>query len=464
VTEPDEVMSRATAAALGVVLALPLIGLGVLLAAPSTDAEWEHHPSHFWLVLGTAAVSAALGWAVGNAALRRRDARLFLVSLAFVSAAAFLGLHALATPKVLLEGSNAGFVVATPVGLLLASALAAVSSLRLDGAPARWLMSHTTPIRFALVTLVVAWAVWSLSSLPPLDQAEPPEAGSAFMVSLAVPAIGLFAVAAWSYVRLAFARRSVLLVAVAAAWVLLAEAMLAVTVARNWHASWWEWHGLMLTAFGVIAVAARQLPETERFSELYLDEVAQGSREASVLFADLEGFTSFSEQQEPDAVHTMLNTYFEAVVPAVRREGARLDKFIGDAVMVTFNVTADQPDHAERAARAALAFQASSARVAAQHPTWPRFRVGVNTGPVSMGVVGGGDQRGYTVLGDTVNVASRIEGLAPVGGVAIGGATLRALSGALVSPLGALEVKGRRETVETWRLDGLEDSAPTPDR
>jgi class 3 adenylate cyclase len=275
------------------------------------------------------------------------------------------------------------------------------------------------------------------------------------MVALAVPAIALFAFAAWRYVRLALVRRSVLLVAVAAAWILLAEAMLAVTVARNWRASWWEWHVLMLAAFAVIAAAVRRLPESERFSELYLDEVAAGERDVSVLFADLEGFTSFAEERTPDAVRTMLNTYFDAVVPAVRREGARLDKFIGDAVMVTFNVTADQPDHAERAARAALAFQSSSAQVAAEHPDWPRFRVGVNTGPVAVGVVGGGDSRGYTVLGDTVNVASRIEGLAPVGGVAIGAATLRALAGAQVSPLGSLAVKGRRESVEAWQLIAL---------
>ena len=92
--EAGVVRGRPLGAAL-VVLALPVVGLFVLLAAPSTDVHWEHRPSHFWLVLASAALAAGLGWAVGTAARRRADARLFLVSLAFVSAAAFLGLHAL---------------------------------------------------------------------------------------------------------------------------------------------------------------------------------------------------------------------------------------------------------------------------------------------------------------------------------------------------------------------------------
>lgn len=164
-------------------LAAPLAGLVLLLAAPSTDVEWQHRPSHFWLVLGTAAVSAALGWSVGTAARRRSDARLFLVSLAFVSAASFLGLHALATPGVLLDGANAGFVVATPIGLLIASGFAAWSSLDLDGAPARWVVAHSGALRSALVAVVAVWAVWSLSSLPPLAETDPPESGSLLIQS-----------------------------------------------------------------------------------------------------------------------------------------------------------------------------------------------------------------------------------------------------------------------------------------
>jgi adenylate cyclase len=439
-------------------LALPLAGLFVLLSSPSVDRHWEHHPSHFWLVLGTGVVAAALGWSVGTSARRRADARLFLVSLSFVSAAAFLGLHALATPGVLLAESNAGFMVATPAGLLLASVFASWSSLPLDGSRARWVMDRTTELRTALLVLVVAWAAWSLAEIPPLD-ASPPGPRSAFMVSLGVPAVALFAVATARYVEFARVRRSMLLLAMAAAWVLLAEASIAVALSHNWRASWWTWHVLMLVAFGVIAMAARRLPESERFSELYLDEVAGGTREVTVLFADLEGFTAFSESRAPDEVQGMLNTYFGAVLPTIRAQGGRLDRFLGDAVMVTFNAIEDQPDHAARAARAALGFQNAASRVT-DGRGWPRFRVGVHTGLAAVGVVGDGGERDYTVLGDTVNLASRIESMAPIGGVAISEATRRAVRGAQVVSLGTVVLKGRSEPVEIWLLTGVEPDAP----
>lgn len=87
-------------------LALPPADLVVLLAAPSADVHWEDHPAHFWLVLVAAALSVALAVATSDAAIRRGDARLVLVSLAYVAAAGFLGLHALATPGVLLDHPN----------------------------------------------------------------------------------------------------------------------------------------------------------------------------------------------------------------------------------------------------------------------------------------------------------------------------------------------------------------------
>ena len=449
------VMSRVLAIALGVALATPVVGLAVLLAEPSIDEHWHHQPSHFWIVLGAGAIAAALGWSVGTSAKRRADARLVLVSMSFVASAAFLGLHALATPGVLIPHLNAGFVVAVSVGLVIGAGFALWSAVPLEGARARWVMSHSGAMRFTLLTTAAVWAVWSLVDLPPLDDPTLAESGSTFVIMLSIPTVFAFAVAAWRYMVIARHRRSGLLVAVAAAWVLLAEAALAIDVTQGWRVSWWIWHLLMVSAFAAIATASARMPHDERFSDLYLDEVAGGTHNVTVFFADLEGFTKFSEENAPDVVRTMLNTYFEAVLPVIRAAGGRLDRFIGDAVMVTFNVSVDQPDHATRAAQAALNFQDAARRVAASHQSWPRFRAGINTGAAIAGVVGDGRQRAYTVLGDTVNVAAHIEALAPVGSVAISDATYRALTGAEVTSLGTVALKTRAEPVDIWRLDSL---------
>ena len=104
----------------------PLALLWLVRTIPDLDKEWEHLPAHFWLVLAAAILAMILGYSVSNAARRRRDARLFLISLGFIAAAGFLGLHALATPGVLVE-NNAGFEAATPVGLVLGGLLLALS-------------------------------------------------------------------------------------------------------------------------------------------------------------------------------------------------------------------------------------------------------------------------------------------------------------------------------------------------
>jgi adenylate cyclase len=455
VPAPGPLMTRVSVIALAVALATPIVGLGVLLSEPSVDEHWHHDPSHFWIVLGAAAIAAALGWSVGTAARRRADARLFLVSMSFVVSAAFLGLHALATPSVLIAHPNAGFVVSVPVGLMIAAVFALWSAIPLEGPRAQWVVAHSGAMRFALLSTVAVWAVWSVTELPPLDDPTPIESGSPLMVLLGAPTALAFAVSAWRYLVIARRRRASLLVAVAAAWVLLGEAALAVAITESWRVSWWMWHVLMVTAFASIATASARMPIDERFSDLYLDDVAAGTREVTVFFADLKGFTKFSEENPPEVVHTMLNTYFEAVLPAVRADGGRVDRFIGDAVMVTFNVSVDQPDHATRAARAALNFQAAAQRVAADHQSWPSFRVGINTGAAIAGVVGDGRQRAYTVLGDTVNVAAHIEALAPAGSVAISDATYRALNGAHVTSLGTVALKTRAERMQIWRLDGM---------
>ena len=430
--------------------------LGLLLIHPGFDEAWENHPAHFWLVVSAAAVSVGLGYAVGVAARRRRDARLFLVSLAFISAAGFLGLHALATPGVLL-GKNGGFELATPFGLAVAGLFAAASGLPLRPRAAEWVLRTARIWIGALAALLAARAAVSLSEIPPLAGELGAEELNGWQITLALLGIVFYAVASFGYFRLYRMRRAQFLLGVALAFALLAEAMLVIAWARNWRASWWEWHVLMLIAFTAIAVSARGEWHEERFSPLYLDETLADTREATILFADLQGFTSFSERTAPARVATMLNGYFGKLVPLLERDGGVVHQIIGDAVMVIFNQHGDQPDHAVRAVRTALAFQAGAAEIAAGHPDWPRFRAGVNSGEVLAGLVGGASgHRKHGVVGDTVNLAARLESVAPVGQVVVGAETAGALPpGAVLERLPPLELKGKGEPVEAFVVHAL---------
>jgi class 3 adenylate cyclase len=439
------------------IAAVPMAGLVLLMRRPDLDVHWQHQPSHFWLVLVTAALSAVLAHLTAAAAVRRGDARVLLVSVAFLLCASFLGLHALATPGVLLSTPNAGFVLATPVGIALGSVVALLSSTDVTGDRALRALTWGRRLRVGVVVLVGLWAVASLARIPPLHEEAPPEAADGILAALMVPSVLLYALAAMRYLRLWWRRPSLMVLSMTSAFVLLAEAMVAVVVSRDWALSWWEWHVLLLAAFGLVALGARLQWHEERFADLYLGDTVAGTREMSVLFADLEGFTAFSESHDPAEVTAMLNSYFQvAVPPVVRRYGGEVDRIIGDALMVTFNKRGDQPDHARLAAAAGLALQEETSRVATSHPGWPRFRVGINTGEVSVSLLGTEGGRTHTVIGDTVNVASRIEGQAPSGEVAIGPATKAQLPDAVTEPLGLLDLKGREERVEAYRLVSLD--------
>jgi adenylate cyclase len=181
-------------------------------------------------------------------------------------------------------------------------------------------------------------------------------------------------------------------------------------------------------------------------------ELGGEQRDVSVLFADLEDFTPFSERSSPTEVVAMLNAYWAEVVPVVADEDGMIERFAGDAVMVVFNAAHDQPDHHVRAARAALGFAKASEAVAAGHPDWPRFRVGVNSGPAVIGNVGAAEQRSFTAIGDTTNLAARLQEFAKPGQVVVGHTTAAALTGATLEPLGPLDLKGKSEPVEAFRL------------
>lgn len=661
---------------------LPLALLIWLRRDLSRDALWERHAPHFWLVGGVGLAAAVVGLAIGEAAGRRRDARLSLVALAFTASAAFLGLHALATPGVILDVANGGFEAATPVGLFLAAGFAAASSLELDGAPGERVIARRRVLTGALLALVVAWAVVSLADWPPLHEPIDPDAFNPVLTPLAIVGTALFGLAAWRYGRLYGDRRSALLAATAVAFVALGEAMVVGIFARNWRLSWWEWHALMTVGFVLVAVEVqrqfhregaregvfdsmaleetlrevrrdytsalealvevmaeheesgsdepvrqataglarrfdlteRQLEVLERAAEALsadrrqlrrlggLVEVGRqarvirteaellealagvlaeafdpdrleirllhdgelvpagdahdahalgsgevvradgdrlvvlpllvkaqpagtlrvagagrplGERERSIaetlatqlaitlenarlyhqldalfrsylsaevatalladpdraalggatveitaLMADVVGFTTWSERSRPEDVVAMLNAFYTAVVPEILACGGIVTQFVGDAVVALFGAPVRHPDHAARACEAGLRFQEAVERVRAEHPDWPRFRVGVNTGPALVGNIGSEEMRHYTAIGDTINLAARLEAAAPHGEVVISAATLAAVGDrAQVRDLGELTVKGKAEPVTAYVLESLSSAS-----
>ncbi|MDP8927796.1 MAG: adenylate/guanylate cyclase domain-containing protein [Actinomycetota bacterium] len=183
--------------------------------------------------------------------------------------------------------------------------------------------------------------------------------------------------------------------------------------------------------------------------------------ETTILFADLSGFTSFSDRvHDPHQVLDLLNRYFGIAVPIVLREGGTIDKFVGDALMALFNWPVAQPDHALRAARAALALQDAVDQIAGEDE--PRFRIGIYTGPALVGNVGTDQLRNFTAIGDAVNYAARLETNAEPGEVVVGSSTYQLIRHrAQVIPLEQLErvetAKGKQELFGAYLLIGLRD-------
>ncbi|WP_419907763.1 adenylate/guanylate cyclase domain-containing protein [Hoeflea sp.] len=134
------------------------------------------------------------------------------------------------------------------------------------------------------------------------------------------------------------------------------------------------------------------------------------SRTASVLFVDIEGFTRLSESKSPENVIALLNTYFDVVTDIVSDNGGVVISFVGDAVVAAFNAPLPVEEHARQAVRAAHALLETCASRDFEGETI-RIRIGVATGPVAAGCVGGGQRQAYTVYGDTVNLAQRLEAL-----------------------------------------------------
>jgi adenylate cyclase len=445
------------AAGWAALVSLPLAGLILLLARPGLDLTWENHPAHFWLVVLVGALSFALGFLLAEAAARRADARLLLIGMAFLATSGYLVLHALATPGVLLAGKNAGFQIASAIGLIEAGLFAAASAVRFHPETSALLIRYRAVLYVLLALHMTAWAVVSLTTLPPLDDPVTPEDARGPLAALAVVGLVAYGFGIWRYAQLYRARRRPLPFAILIALVLLSEAMFAVAFARNWRTTWWEWHLLMLVAFGLVALAARREwrlegSSAEIFSDIYEEQTRGHLEEVSVLFADMQGYTAFSERTPEPEIKAMLDTYFPAAAAVLQAHGGELYNTIGDALMVVFR----GPDHESRAGRTGLDFQREMTKIGEAHPDWPRFRAGINSGEAVLGVIDAPGRRGYTATGDTVNLASRLEGQARAGEVVVSDSTYTGLRSPQVEELEPLSVKGKSEAVRAFVLRGLD--------
>ena len=190
--------------------------------------------------------------------------------------------------------------------------------------------------------------------------------------------------------------------------------------------------------------------------------------EATVLFCDIRDFTSLSERLPAEAVVAILNRWFAIACAILREEGGSVDKFIGDAVMAEFGTPLAQPDHARRALRAGLRLGAAVAEMrewmAATHAgqELPPFAIGVgiHSGTLVAGNIGSPDRMDYTVIGDTANLASRLESATKTLGcvVAASAATLeQAGAGVVVGGSQVVAIKGKAEPVEVFAIEEVED-------
>jgi adenylate cyclase len=184
-----------------------------------------------------------------------------------------------------------------------------------------------------------------------------------------------------------------------------------------------------------------------------------GRRHMSVLFSDIRGFTTVSEQGQPEAIVTQLNQYFSAMVPIVFTNLGTVDKFVGDMIMALYGAPLDDPDHADHAVQTALAMLEELARLDGQWAAdgWPALDIGIgiNTGDMVAGNLGSESIMSYTVIGDNVNLGARLEALTRRFDVRviISDATRKALKGSYdIRALGAVTVKGKTQPVQVFEV------------
>jgi len=184
----------------------------------------------------------------------------------------------------------------------------------------------------------------------------------------------------------------------------------------------------------------------------------EGERKnVTVMFADISGFTAMSEKIDPEIVTDIMNECFRDMGGCIEQHGGTIDKFIGDSVMALFGVPKTLEDAPHRAIETALEMRNRLLRFNEDKhlPTPLSFHIGINTGPVITGMVGSDSKQAFTVMGDTVNLASRIEDAAEAGSILVAENTFRMTEGYFdFEPMGEVKVKGKELPVKTYKVIG----------
>jgi class 3 adenylate cyclase/tetratricopeptide (TPR) repeat protein len=182
-------------------------------------------------------------------------------------------------------------------------------------------------------------------------------------------------------------------------------------------------------------------------------------KQVTVLFVDVSGFTTLSERLDPEDVHRLMTRAFELMLDQVHRYEGTVNQFLGDGIMALFGAPIAHEDHAQRAAHAALGIRTALERYhdelrQREGPTF-QARQGLNSGLVVVGSIGSDLRMDYTAVGDTTNVAARLQQAAEPGRIVASDSTHRLIEGYFhVRPLGAHALKGRAEPVRTWEIIG----------
>jgi adenylate cyclase len=208
-----------------------------------------------------------------------------------------------------------------------------------------------------------------------------------------------------------------------------------------------------------------------------VDQVLEGRMElrkggdfknATIMFADIRGFTAMSERTPSQEIVTMLNEYFEIMVEVIFRRGGTLDKFIGDEIMAIWGAPFSRPDDVAQAVATAVEMQQALVEyneTRTEEGLPPIYTgIGLNTGELVAGYMGSTRSMSYTVVGDVVNTASRVTSLAGPGDVVITADTLGPIKDLLeVEALPPTKVKGKREPIEIFKVTGLTREMPYPE-